>query len=70
MSVERPGDAGMPHYHIQRKDDPVADSYWVFAASPGEARRLIALNVVVAAEAEDETKFLCDVSSRRRRPRF
>jgi hypothetical protein len=58
----------MPHYHIQRKDDAVADSYWVFAASPSEARRLVTLNVLAAADAEDETKFLCDVSSQKTPP--
>jgi hypothetical protein len=62
------GDAEMPHYHIHRKDEPVADSYWVFAASPSEARRLVALNAVAAADAEDETKFPCDVSSTKTPP--
>jgi hypothetical protein len=52
----------MPHYHIWRKDDELADSYWVYAESPSAARRLVALNVLAAASAEDETKFLCEIS--------
>jgi len=58
----------MPHYHIQRKDDVVADSYWVFAASPSEARRLVALNVDAAADARDEAKFLCSLSAEKTPP--
>jgi hypothetical protein len=58
----------MPHYHIQWKDDVVADSYWVFAASPSEARRLVALNVAAAADAENEAKFLCSVSDEKTPP--
>jgi hypothetical protein len=52
----------MPHYHIWRKDDETADSYWVYAETPNAARRLVALNVVAAANVEDETKFLCQLS--------
>jgi hypothetical protein len=55
-------DAEMPHYHLWRKDDALADSYWVFAETPNAARRLVALNVVAAADAENETKFLCGVT--------
>jgi hypothetical protein len=61
-------DAKMPHYHIQRKDDVIADSYWVFAASPSEARRLVALNVPDAANAENDTEFLCEISSQKTPP--
>ena len=53
----------MPHYHIWPKDDAVADSYWVFAASPGEARHLVALNVSGAPNAENAFRFLCEESS-------
>jgi hypothetical protein len=52
----------MPHYHIWRKDDAIADSYWVYAETPNAARRLVALNVIAAADAENQTKFLCAIS--------
>jgi hypothetical protein len=58
----------MPHYHLWCKDDSVADSYWVFAASPSEARRIIALNVPDAADAEDQDKFQCAITIARTPP--
>lgn len=63
-----PGDAEMPHFHIWRKDDQIADSYWVFAASPSEARRFVALNALAAADAENEAKFLCETSTEKTPP--
>jgi hypothetical protein len=42
----------MAHYCVWSKDNDAADSYWVLAGTPGEARRLVALNVNGAAEAE------------------
>jgi hypothetical protein len=58
----------MPHYHIWPKDDPIGESYWVFAASPAEARRLVARNVPDVTKAEDGTKFLCKESSQKTPP--
>jgi hypothetical protein len=53
----------MPHYHIWPKDHAAAESYWVLAASPGEARHLVALNVPNAPNAENAFRFTCDESS-------
>jgi len=50
----------VPHFQICPKNDLTGDSYWVFAAGPAEARRLIALNVRDAAMAEDGAKFTCE----------
>jgi hypothetical protein len=50
----------VPHFQICPKNDPLGDSYWVFADRPAEARRLIALNVRDAAMAEDGAKFTCE----------
>ena len=55
----------MPHYHIWPRHDEVTDAYWIFAPSPGEARRLVALNVPAAAGAENAAKFLCEESSQK-----
>jgi hypothetical protein len=58
----------MPHYHIWPKDEPLGEAYWVFAASPDEARRLVARNVPDATEAEDTAKFLCRQSAEKMPP--
>jgi hypothetical protein len=70
LSAKHPQGAmlGMPHYHIWSMDDGVADAYWIFAESPMQARHLIALNVLAAANAEDVTKFMCEESSRKMPP--
>jgi hypothetical protein len=52
----------MPHYRVQKKNDAMGDCYWVLAASPTEARRLIALNVSVANGAENINLFMCEPS--------
>jgi hypothetical protein len=58
----------MPHYHIQKTNDPAADAYWVFAATPAEARHLIALNVTEAKDADNIDKFLCEPSQHKTPP--
>jgi hypothetical protein len=55
----------MPHFHVWRKDSVTSDSYWVFAASPGEARTLVALNINEAKAANDADKFACEPSQKR-----
>jgi hypothetical protein len=55
-------------FHIWRCDDDDADSYWVSAGTPAEARRLIALNVGNARDAEDSMRFDCGPSNRKRPP--
>jgi hypothetical protein len=49
-----------PHFHVWRTDSVMSDSYWVFAASPGEAGTLIALNIDEAKAAKDADKFACE----------
>ena len=55
----------MPHFHVWRKDSVTSDSCWVFAASPREARTLIALNITEAKAAKDADKFACEPSQSR-----
>jgi hypothetical protein len=50
-------------YLIEKVDDPAADSYWVQADSGDEARQMIAKSIPEAAEAEDEEKYTCRMSS-------
>jgi hypothetical protein len=58
----------MAHYCVWSKDNDAADSYWVLAGTPGEARRLVALNVNGAAEAENIEKFECGLSGKKMPP--
>jgi hypothetical protein len=58
----------MPHYHLRKRNNDAADSYWVFAASKAEARHLIALNVSEAKEADNIDKFLCEPSQQKTPP--
>jgi len=58
----------MPHYCVWSKNDDAADSYWVLAGSPGEARRLVALNVSAAGDAGDNKKFQCGLSNKKMPP--
>ena len=53
----------MTHYHLWRCDDDDADSYWVEADTALQARRLIALNVAEAPDAEDPMRFDCGPAS-------
>jgi hypothetical protein len=55
-------------FHLWRCDDDDADSYWVGADTPAEARRLVALNVGGARDAEDPMRFDCEPSKRKRPP--
>lgn len=50
----------MPTYCISGADDPLGEAYWALAASPKEARRLVALNVEEARDARDPGKFDCE----------
>ena len=58
----------MPHYCVWSKNDDAADSYWVLAGSPGEARRLVALKVDAAGDAGDAKKFQCGLSNKKMPP--
>jgi len=60
----------MAHYHVwsKEKENEAADSYWVLASSPEEARRLVALNVSGAGGAEDADKFDCALSDKKTPP--
>jgi hypothetical protein len=58
----------MASYHVERVDDADADSYWVEAESPKEARRLVARNVYEAASAENADIFGCEPSTEKRPP--
>jgi hypothetical protein len=55
-------------FHLWRSDDDDADSYWVGADTAAEARRLVALNVGGARDAEDPMRFDCEPSKRKRPP--
>jgi hypothetical protein len=55
----------MPHYCIWSKEGDGADAYWVLAGTPREARRLVALNVDGAADAENVEKFECGLSDKK-----
>ena len=52
----------MTWYHVHRVYDQEADSYWVEAGSRQEARRLVALNVTEAADAQNVEMFGCEPS--------
>jgi hypothetical protein len=54
----------MACFHLWRCDDDDADSYWVAATTEDEARRLVALNVDEAPDAEDRMRFDCGPSNR------
>jgi hypothetical protein len=56
------------HYCVWSKNDEGADSYWVLAGTPREARRLVALNVKGAADAENIEKFECGLSNKKMPP--
>jgi hypothetical protein len=49
----------MTVYHLWRCDDDDADSYWVTAPTPEKARRLVALNIDIASDADDPMRFDC-----------
>jgi hypothetical protein len=53
-------------FHVVPKHDAEADSYWVFAASEREARRLVSLNVAGAEDAIYDHAFSCAPSSTRK----
>ena len=56
-------EVGLDCYHISRQEDVDADSYWVCADTKEQARRLIASNIPLAADAENGDIFDCDVDS-------
>lgn len=47
------------HYILFRPQEVNDDEWWVLADSPEQARRLVALNVPEAAQAEDLKVFDC-----------
>lgn len=58
----------MPHYRITPRKDEDPESYWVLAESEEEARRLVALNVEQAREAEDASRFECELGTEKQPP--
>ena len=53
----------MPYYQVWPKDDRVADSFWLEAASQDDARYLVSRNVPGASNAQDATIYDCVLDS-------
>ena len=49
----------MEHFKVSPRVGINTESYWVLADSPEGARRIIALNIQKASDAENPTKFDC-----------
>lgn len=58
----------MAHFRIELKDGINTDAYWVGAESPGQARKLVALNISEASNATDAEKFDCIIDSGKQPP--
>jgi hypothetical protein len=58
----------MAYYRVCPKDKDQGDAYWVTARSEEQARRLVALNVEEAREAEDPTKFEAEINGEKQPP--
>ena len=59
----------MPHYCLWSRDDESGETYWVMAASPDYARRLVHLNAGDGGrEAEDPEKFMCKPDTNKEPP--
>jgi hypothetical protein len=58
----------MPCYCVRPKGHAEGEAYWLLAESESEARRLIAINVGEAHDAEDMTKFECAESTEKHPP--
>jgi hypothetical protein len=51
----------MPYYMVWNPDDPAGEAYWVLAASPEEARQIIATTPKLRVpDATDASKFECE----------
>jgi hypothetical protein len=59
----------MEHFKVSPKIGINTESYWVAAASAESARRLIALNIPKAGDAESPAKFDCVANSHKQPPR-
>jgi hypothetical protein len=53
----------MEHFKVSPRIGINTESYWVGASSPEAARRLIALNIPKASDAENPAKFDCVANS-------
>lgn len=51
----------MQTFHLSRIDEYNRDEFWLTASSAAMARRLLALNVTEAKDAEDGDIFDCDI---------
>jgi hypothetical protein len=58
----------VPYYCVRPKGRARGEAYWLLAESESKARRLIAINVGEAHEAEDMTKFECAPSTEKLPP--
>ena len=58
----------MAYYYVSHKNDGAADSYWVNASSCAEARRLVAVNVPEASDAENAGIFECERNTQKTPP--
>lgn len=58
----------MEYFKISPKIGIMTEAYWVAAASPELARKLIALNITKASDAGDPTKFECVLNSHQQPP--
>ena len=58
----------MPCYRLQLHGREQGEAYWLAAESERDARRLLAANVAEAGQAEDASRFDCEISAERRPP--
>jgi len=68
LSGEHSRRSTVTYYSVWAKDDDAGEVYWVSAESETEARRLVALNAELARDAEDASKFECDLDRDKRPP--
>lgn len=58
----------MPYCCVRPKGDDQGEAYWVSATSDDEARRLVALNVGHAQDADHPGKFECEANAAKQPP--